>query len=77
MAALNEAQLRTTITGLDRRTNSKNGNPRYTVHTADGSFPTGEDSQVGYTISESWIGKRVELRFTNGAVTRASQEDDE
>ncbi len=59
----------TTVTfhGATRRTNSRDGNPRWTLHAGDGDYPTGDGAQLGYVVTNrtggpgSWIGRRVTL----------------
>jgi hypothetical protein len=64
----------TTYHGATRRTNSVNGNPRFTLHTGEGDFMTGNDASVGYDIENhsgrpehspsSWVGQTVRLTVT-------------
>lgn len=46
-------QIQTTIIDTERRDNSKNGNPSYLVHTADGIFRTVVDGSVAHSIANS------------------------
>ena len=53
------------ITGMERRRNSKNGNPNWVIHFTDSgqerSMRTGTDASIGLMITESIIGAEVSL----------------
>lgn len=38
------------IRAAERRTNSANGNPRWKLHTSEGTFTTADDASLGYAI---------------------------
>lgn len=58
----------TVIRGLKRLKNSKLGNPRWEVATDHGHYRTMSDSQVGYFLSDSVIGKRVTIDVVGVAI---------
>lgn len=54
MTTNNEIVSTRIITGLTRKTNSRDGGPRYTVHFAGGeTAPTKPDAQVNWKITNS------------------------
>jgi hypothetical protein len=70
-------QITTTITGTTRDTNSKDGNPRYTVFTSDGTWRTAEDGQVGYGITNSEYAGEVILTLDKNQIVGVSTVDGE
>jgi hypothetical protein len=60
------------LKGAERRTLSNSGNPRFKIHTDEGTFNTLSDAAISYDVEnhtnaredspDNWIGKRV--RFT-------------
>lgn len=57
--------MQTILKGLTRLTNTPSGNPRWMVHTSEGSFRTEPDSQVGNMLSESMVGQVLDLTFSS------------
>lgn len=53
------------IHSIERKTNSTNGNPRYELHTNQGSFTTAPDSSLGYGI-ENYTNSRHQETFVIG-----------
>lgn len=62
-----------TLKSVTRLTNSRNGNPRYILHTTNGDFTTKIDSMCAFNV-QSFIGKRVTLTLTRQAGSRESSE---
>jgi hypothetical protein len=51
--------------------NSASGNPRYQVYFTDGtSGPTKADADFAFAISDSIIGKKVNVTWDNGMILR-------
>lgn len=58
------------LTGLTRLTNTPSGNPRWMVHTNQGSWKTEPDSQCASLLSQAMVGQVVELTLEHGAITK-------
>lgn len=57
---MNERSIRVTIESIERLPSSRNGNPRYLVHTADGEvYRTNPDSALAYDLPGD-VGKTVQ-----------------
>lgn len=55
---------RKTISRLTRQANSENGNPQYKITFTDGTTAlTPRDAQVGYLVSEYYVGKPLDVEF--------------
>jgi hypothetical protein len=54
----------TTLAGLERLKDSRNGNPRFRVVLSNGQIgKTKTDSGFTYGICDSWVGKRVRAQY--------------
>ena len=64
-----------TLTRLERRPNSRDGNPTWRLHLDTyGSVTTKRDAQVGHLISPGWEGDLVRLTLDGrGQVTHAER----
>lgn len=49
--------MKVTIFSMQRLDNTYSGNPRYVVHTSEGSFGTEPDNGLVYMINNGWRGK--------------------
>lgn len=58
----------TTVTGIKRLTNTKNGNPRFEVSTPEGTWKTKPDSSDAGKIGDRGVGKRVRLTLEKGLI---------
>lgn len=70
-------QITTTIIGITAGTSTKDGNPRYTVNTTDGTWKTAEDGQVGYGITNSEYAGEVILTIDKNVIVGVSTVDGE
>lgn len=53
-----------TVTHVTRLKNSRDGNPRFTLHTSSGSVETAPDVMCAFLISDGWRDKRVRLTLS-------------
>lgn len=53
------------IRGITRRTNSRNGNPRFILHTSEGDYRTQDDAAMGYAV-ENYTNSRFPDTYVIG-----------
>lgn len=68
-------QIQTTITAVTRGASSKDGNPRYTVNTTDGTWETVKDGAVSYGITNSEFQGEVILTIDKNEIVGVSTVD--
>lgn len=70
-------QITTTIIGMTRAASSKDGNPRYTVNTSDGTWKTVQDGQVGHGIANAEYSGELILTIDKNEIVGVSTVDGE
>lgn len=68
-------QIKTTITAVTRGASTRDGNPRYTVNTTDGTWKTVKDGAIGYGIANSEFQGEVILTIDKNEIVGVSTVD--